>query len=150
VPSWREAILNRRMLICVFTGLASGMPLYVLIQLVPLWLREGGVSLTEIGLLSLAQLPYSWKILWAPFMDRWTLSAMGRRRSWMLLCQVGLIFTIGGLGFFDPAGSLHLIAIISIALAVFSASQDVAVDAFRREILADNELGLGNTIHVQA
>lgn len=150
MPSWREAILNRRMLICVFTGLASGMPLYVLIQLVPLWLREGGVSLTEIGLLSLAQLPYSWKILWAPFMDRWTLSAMGRRRSWMLLCQVGLILTIGGLGFFDPAGSLHLIAIISIALAVFSASQDVAIDAFRREILPDNELGLGNTIHVQA
>ena len=78
--SWQQ-YLNRRMLICVFTGFASGMPLFVLIQLIPVWLREGGVSLTQIGLLSLAQLPYSWKFIWAPFMDRWSLSTMGRRRS---------------------------------------------------------------------
>jgi PAT family beta-lactamase induction signal transducer AmpG len=150
MPTWREAILNRRMLICVFTGFASGMPLFVLIQLIPIWLREGGVSLTQIGLLSLAQLPYSWKFLWAPFMDRWSLSAMGRRRSWLFPCQIGLIFTIAALGFFDPVESFKVIALLCLALSVFSASQDIAIDAYRREILSDNELGLGNSVHVQA
>ena len=65
---WRRAILNRRMLTCIFTGLASGMPLYVLFQLVPVWLSEGGVSLVEIGLFALVGLPYTWKFLWAPLM----------------------------------------------------------------------------------
>ena len=68
-----SAILNRRMLTCVFTGLASGMPLYLLIQLVPAWLRDSGVSLAEIGLFALVGLPYTWKFLWAPLMDRWQL-----------------------------------------------------------------------------
>ena len=95
------AILNRRMLICVFTGFASGMPLYLLIQLVPAWLRDSGVSLTEIGLFALVGLPYTWKFLWAPLMDRVKLP-LGLRRGWMLLAQVALIVTIGLLGSIDP------------------------------------------------
>ncbi|MFT6289320.1 MAG: PAT family beta-lactamase induction signal transducer AmpG, partial [Alcanivorax sp.] len=74
---WRTAILNKRMLICVFTGFASGMPLYVLFQLVPAWLHEGGVSLTEIGLFALVGIPYTWKFAWAPFMDRWVPPFLG-------------------------------------------------------------------------
>ncbi|MCP4830181.1 MAG: AmpG family muropeptide MFS transporter, partial [Proteobacteria bacterium] len=65
---WRADILNRRMLICVFTGFASGMPLFVLIQLVPAWLSDGGVPLSEIGLFSAVTLPYALKFLWAPMM----------------------------------------------------------------------------------
>ena len=98
--TWR-AVLNRRMLICVFTGFASGMPLYLLIQLVPAWLRDSGVSLTEIGLFALVGLPYTWKFLWAPLMDRVTLP-LGLRRGWMLLAQVALIVTIGLLGSVTP------------------------------------------------
>lgn len=147
---WREAVLNRRMLICVFTGFASGMPLYVLFQLVPAWLKEGGVSLAEIGLFALVGIPYTWKFLWAPLMDRWIPPFLGRRRGWMLLCQLGLLLSIGILGAFEPARSTWLIAWLAVAVAFFSASQDVALDAYRREILPDEELGLGNAIHVQA
>ena len=138
------------MLICVFTGFASGMPLYVLFQLIPAWLREGGVSLTDIGLFALVGIPYTWKFLWAPLMDRWSPPFLGRRRGWMLLTQVALLLSIGILGGFQPAQSTMLIAWIAFAVAFFSASQDVVLDAYRREILPDEELGLGNSIHVQA
>jgi PAT family beta-lactamase induction signal transducer AmpG len=151
VPTtWREAILNRRMLICIFTGLASGMPLYVLFQLVPAWLSEGGVSLAEIGLFSLVGIPYTWKFIWAPMMDRWVPPFLGRRRGWMLVCQLALLVSIGVLGAFDPARSTSVIAGLAVAVAFFSASQDVVLDAYRREILPDEELGMGNAIHVQA
>tara|TARA_B110000503_G_scaffold51450_2_gene83035 strand:+ start:31220 stop:32446 length:1227 start_codon:yes stop_codon:yes gene_type:complete len=138
------------MLICVFTGLASGMPLYVLFQLVPVWLSEGGVSLVEIGLFSLVGIPYTWKFLWAPLMDRWVPPFMGRRRGWMLTTQVALLLSIGILGMFEPAQSTWVVAWLAVAVAFFSASQDVVLDAYRREILPDEELGMGNAIHVQA
>ncbi len=147
---YTQAIFNRRMLTCVFTGLASGMPLYVLFQLVPAWLHDEGVSLAEIGLFALVGIPYTWKFLWAPLMDRWVPPFLGRRRGWMLICQVGLLISIGVLGSFRPADSTWLIAWLAAAVAFFSASQDVAIDAFRREILPDTELGLGSAIHVQA
>ncbi|MEH6581994.1 MAG: AmpG family muropeptide MFS transporter [Halioglobus sp.] len=148
--NWRQTILNKRMLICVFTGFTSGMPLYVLIQLVPAWLREGGVSLTEIGLFALVGIPYTWKFLWAPLMDRYIPPFLGRRRGWMFVCQIALLVSIGILGMFEPAQSTWLIAWLAVAVAFFGASQDVVVDGYRREILPDEELGLGNAIHVQA
>lgn len=138
------------MLICIFTGFTSGMPLFVLFQLVPAWLREGGVSLAEIGLFALVGIPYTWKFVWAPLMDRWVPPFLGRRRGWMLLFQVALLLSIGILGAFEPAMDTAVIAWVAFAVAFFSASQDVAVDAYRREILPDEELGLGNSIHVQA
>ncbi|WP_338054576.1 AmpG family muropeptide MFS transporter [Seongchinamella unica] len=147
---WRASVFNRRMLICVFTGFASGMPLYVLFQLVPAWLRDGGVSLVEIGLFALVGIPYTWKFAWAPLMDRWVPPFLGRRRGWMLIFQVALLLSIAGLGAFVPARDTAVIAWIAFAVAFFSASQDVALDAYRREILPDEELGLGNSIHVQA
>ncbi|MEC8112521.1 MAG: MFS transporter, partial [Pseudomonadota bacterium] len=145
----RESILNRRMFICVLTGLASGMPLYLLVQLVPAWLRSSGVSLADIGLLALVLLPYSWKFLWAPLMDRLSLP-LGRRRGWMLVTQIGLIMGIGSLGYVDPVNNMALVAAFTSVIAFLSASQDIAIDAYRREILSDEELGLGNAIHVQA
>ena len=137
------------MLICVLTGLASGMPLYLLIQLMPAWLRSADVSLAEIGLFALVSLPYSWKFLWAPLMDRFRLP-MGRRRGWMLVTQLGLILSIGSLGYIDPLNQTALVAACASLIAFLSATQDVAIDAYRREILSDEELGLGNAIHVQA
>lgn len=137
------------MFICVLTGLASGMPLYLLIQLVPAWLRAANVSLADIGLFALAGLPYSWKFLWAPLMDRLRLP-LGRRRGWMLITQIGLIVSIGSLGHIDPLNQTALVAAFASLIAFLSATQDVAIDAYRREILSDEELGLGNAIHVQA
>lgn len=145
-----EAVLNRRMLICVFTGFTSGLPLYILFQLVPAWLRVEGVGLAEIGFFALVQIPYAWKFLWSPVVDRFTLSRLGHRRSWMLLTQVLLLVSISALGFLKPELSIWTIAYLSAAIAFFSASQDIVLDAYRRELLPDIELGLGNTIHVQA
>ena len=142
-------MISKRMFICVLTGFASGMPLYLLIQLVPAWLRDSGVSLAEIGLFALVGLPYTWKFLWAPLMDRWQLP-LGLRRGWMLLAQLGLILGIGFLGHIDPVVETGLVATVAVVIAICSATQDVAIDAYRREILTDSELGLGNSIHVQA
>ena len=148
--SLKEAILNKRMLICVFTGFTSGLPLYLLFQLVPGWLRMEGVGLAEIGFFALVQFPYTWKFLWAPIMDRYTLSFLGHRRGWMLVTQVALLLYMASMGFFQPEFSIWSVAYLSIAIAFFSASQDIVLDAYRRELLPDVELGLGNSIHVQA
>ena len=138
------------MLICVFTGFTSGLPLYILIQLVPAWLRTEGVGLAEIGFFTLIGLPYTWKFLWSPVMDRYTLPFLGRRRGWMLATQIALMMSIGAIGFLKPEFSIWAVAYLAATIAFFSASQDIVLDAYRRELLADNELGLGNAIHVQA
>ncbi len=148
--SLKESILNRRMLICVFTGFTSGLPLYVLIQLVPAWLRVEGVSLTEIGFFALVGFPYTWKFLWSPIMDRYTLPFLGRRRGWMLVTQLALLISIAAMGFARPELSIWTVAYLAAAVAFFSASQDIVLDAYRRELLPDAELGIGNAVHVQA
>jgi len=137
------------MLICVFTGFTSGLPLYILIQLAPAWLRSEGVGLAEIGFFALVQMPYAWKFLWAPVMDRFTLPFLGRRRGWMLLTQTALMISIAAIGLLNPSISIWVVSYLAAALAFFSASQDVVLDAYRRELLPDHELGLGNSIHVQ-
>lgn len=145
-----KAILNRRMLICIFTGFASGLPLYILIQLVPWWLRDQNVGLTEIGLFALIGLPYTWKFLWAPLADRYWFARLGRRRTWMLGSQLALIPCIAFLPQLNPESHLQLIAAACAVIAFLSATQDIALDAYRREILPDEELGFGNSIHVNA
>lgn len=148
--SWDAILFNRRMLTCVFLGFTSGLPLYVLIQLIPAWLRTTGVDLSTIGLFSLIALPYTWKFAWSPLLDRFALPGLGRRRGWMLLTQIVLLCSIAALGSFNPEQSLQMIIYVVIAITVSSASQDIAIDAYRRELLADDELGTGNAIHVNA
>jgi len=149
VTVWRQ-LFTRRMLICVFTGFASGLPLYLLLSLVPAWLRTEHVDLRVIGLLTLIQFPYNWKFLWAPLVDRYALPVLGRRRGWMLLTQVGLLVTIATLGGLSPQTELRAIVLVATLLAFLSATQDIALDAYRRELLADNELGLGTAVHINA
>src|SRR3989304_5969322 len=107
--SWTEILFTRKMLTCIFLGFSSGMPLYVLISLVPAWLRTNEVDLATIGLFALIGLPYTWKFIWSPLMDRYKLPFLGRRRGWAVLTQLGLLLSIGGLGPVNPATSLHLI-----------------------------------------
>ena len=148
--SWREALFNRRMLICVFIGFSSGLPLYLLINLLPAWLRSEGVDLKAIGLFALIQLPYTWKFLWSPLMDRFGLPMLGRRRGWMLATQVLLLAAIPIFGLLHPKLDIWTIAYLAAAVAFFSASQDIVLDAYRREILPEPELGLGNAVYVNA
>jgi MFS transporter, PAT family, beta-lactamase induction signal transducer AmpG len=150
MPAWLAALLTRKMLICVFTGFSSGLPLYLLLNLLPAWLRSEGVDLKTIGFFALIQFPYTWKFLWSPLLDRYSVPGFGRRRGWMLLTQVGLLFAIGSLGGLNPQENIWPILWLAALLAFLSGTQDIAVDAFRREILSDNELGLGNAVHVNA
>ena len=137
------------MFICILTGFSSGLPLYILISLLPAWLRSENVDLKVIGLFALIQLPFTWKFLWAPLFDRY-IPPLGRRRGWLFIWQTALILTIPGFGVFHPTLDLWTIAYLATLVAFFSASQDIVMDAYRRELLLDNELGLGNAIHVNA
>lgn len=147
--SQRERILNKRILLCMVTGFSSGLPLFVLISLLTAWLREGGVDLKAIGLLALVQFPYIWKFVWAPLCDRYGLP-MGRRRTWLLFSQLALIVTIPLFGWLSPSTELAAISLLAVLVSFFSATQDIAIDAYRRELLRDEEMGLGNVVHVNA
>lgn len=148
--NWKEILFSRKMLTCIFLGFSSGMPLYVLIQLVPAWLRSNEVDLATIGLFSLVSLPYTWKFIWSPLMDRFRLPFLGRRRGWALITQLALLLAIGTLGHFDPTESLQAIVVLVFLVSLFSASQDIVLDAYRRELLADDELGTGNSFFINA
>lgn len=147
--TFMKTLLNRRMLICIFTGFSSGLPLYILISLLPAWLRSENVDLKAIGLFALIQLPFTWKFLWAPLFDRYA-PPLGRRRGWLLLTQIALLGSLPVFGWLHPQLDLWAIAYLAIAVAFFSASQDIVLDAYRRELLPEAELGLGNAIHVNA
>ncbi len=144
-----QSLLSKRMLICVFTGFSSGLPLYILISLLPAWLRSEGVDLKAIGLFALIQLPFTWKFLWAPFFDRF-IPPLGRRRGWLLISQILLLLSIPLFGFLHAQLDIWTIAYLAAVVAFFSASQDIVLDAYRRELLPDTELGLGNAVHVNA
>jgi PAT family beta-lactamase induction signal transducer AmpG len=145
----KKIIFNKRMLICIFTGFSSGLPLYILISLLPAWLRSEGVNLKAIGLFALINLPFTWKFIWAPLFDRYALP-MGRRRGWLIVTQIALLLSIPAFGFLHAQLDIWTIAYLATVVAFFSASQDIVLDAYRREILPDIELGLGNVVHVNA
>jgi MFS transporter, PAT family, beta-lactamase induction signal transducer AmpG len=148
--SWRDALFNRRTLICVMTGFSSGLPLFFLLTLVQAWLRSEHVDLKAIGLFTLIQFPYNIKFLWAPLLDRYAPPGIGRRRGWSLLAQVSLLVSLPLFGLLNPAFDLRSIAVLAVIVAFFSATQDIALDAYRRELLSDQELGLGTSMFVNA
>jgi MFS transporter, PAT family, beta-lactamase induction signal transducer AmpG len=148
--SWREAAavyLDRRMALIFAMGFSSGLPLLLTLGTLGWWLREVGIELKTIGLFALVGLPYSFKFLWAPAMDHAPFPVLtrllGRRRGWALAMQLGLAASIVGLGFSEPASAPVATAVWAIAVAFFSASQDVVIDAWRIEILEPHEQGAG-------
>lgn len=136
------------MLIASVMGFACGLPLLLTITVLQAWMQDEGVDLAVIGMMALVGLPYTLKFLWAPFLDRFTLPFLGRRRGWLLVAQVALIFSIAGLGFTDPGEKPWMVAVAAFIVTFFSASQDIVVDAYRREDLVDEELGLGSSLYV--
>ena len=149
-PSMVSALFTRRILICVFTGFSSGLPLYLLLNLLPAWLRTEGINLKVIGAFALIQFPYTWKFLWSPFLDRYVVPTFGRRRGWMLVTQLALMATIAWMGTLSPRDELSWVIYAATTVAFLSATQDIAIDAYRRELLSNAELGLGNAVHVNA
>jgi len=139
---------SSRMLVAFLMGFACGMPLLLTSTVLQAWMTEQGVDLTTIGFFSLVGLPYTVKFLWAPIFDRFTLPFLGRRRGWLLLMQLVLILALIGLGQTDPGQTPWLVALAAFVVTFFSASQDIVVDAYRREDLSDNQLGLGSSLYV--
>ncbi len=136
------------MAVAFFMGFSCGVPLLLTLSVLQAWMKEEGVDLGVIGLFSLAGLPYTLKFLWAPVLDRFTPGFMGRRRGWLLVIQVCLMAAIAGLGFSDPGHNPWMVAFAAMLVTFFSASQDIVVDAYRREDLSDRELGLGSSLYV--
>ena len=145
-----RVLLNPRVRLCALLGFTSGMPLWVLFVLVPAWLRSVHVDLANIGLFALTQLPYTWKFVWSPLVDRYRLPWLGRRRGVMLIGSVTSMLLIVGIGRIDPVAQLSAVSLACAALAFTSATLDIGIDAYRRELLRDDELGPGNGVHVTA
>ncbi|MCU7844129.1 MAG: AmpG family muropeptide MFS transporter [Candidatus Thiodiazotropha sp. (ex Monitilora ramsayi)] len=141
-------LFSRRMIITLAMGFASGLPLLLTGSVLQAWMTAEKVDLTTIGLFALVGLPYTLKFLWAPVLDRYTPTLMGRRRSWLLISQICLILSILALSLGNPQESVVVLGITAVLLTFFSASQDVVIDAYRRESLPDNELGLGASLYV--
>ena len=139
---------SRRMMVAMVMGFSCGLPLLLTLSILQAWMKEAGVDLTVIGLMGLSRLPYSTKFLWSPFLDRYTPPFLGRRRGWLLVMQVCLALAIAVLGLTEPRQNLYWVALAALMVNFFSASQDVVVDAYRREDLADEELGLGSSLYV--
>lgn len=136
------------MVVSFIMGFACGLPLLLTSTVLQAWMKKEGMDLTLIGLMALVGLPYTLKFLWAPFLDRFTLSFLGRRRGWLLVAQIALALSIAWLGFASPAKNPAMMVFAAILVTFFSASQDIVVDAYRREDLADEELGLGSSFYI--
>lgn len=126
-------------------GFSSGLPLYLTGpgKAFQAWMTTEGVDLTTIGLFSLVALPYSLKFIWAPLVDRYIPPVLGRRRGWILLMQIALLISIAFMAFRDPQTGKQLLVINALLIAFFSATQDVAVDAYRTDVLEEKEMGAG-------
>lgn len=152
---WIEALRvyrEPRVLAVLLLGFSSGLPLLLTLSTLTFWLAEAGVDKTAIGLFALAGLPYTWKFLWSPVIDRLPLppftTLLGRRRGWLLFVQILLALAILALGASDPREHLGWMAAFAVLVAFLSASQDIVVDAYRVELLDEREQGAGAAVVV--
>ncbi|MBW4609803.1 MAG: AmpG family muropeptide MFS transporter [Hassallia sp. WJT32-NPBG1] len=139
---------SRKMAALLLLGFASGLPLLLIGNTLKAWMTVENVNLSAIGWFGLTSLPYSLKFLWSPFLDRFTLPFLGRRRGWLLLTQIALMCAIAIMGFQQPKQALQLLAINAIAIAFISATQDIASDAYRTDVLTKLEMGAGAAVFI--
>ncbi|MEE8393477.1 MAG: AmpG family muropeptide MFS transporter [Rhodospirillales bacterium] len=150
MKTWLEAskvYLDRRVIVILFLGFSSGLPLLLVFSTLSVWLKFEGVSLAAIGAFSLVRTPYTFKFLWAPVIDRMPLPFLsrwlGRRRSWALVTQFALMAAILGMSTTTPSQAPLATALFALLVAFCSASQDVVIDAYRVESLANDQQGAG-------
>ncbi len=139
-----------RMLTIWLLGFSSGLPLVLTGSTLQAWFTEAGVGIMTIGLLSLVGMPYVWKFLWAPVLDRFVPPWGGRRRGWVALTQLALCVALFILANLSPQNNAGLMGLMALVIAFFSASQDVAIDAYRTEVLSPSERGLGAANYIFA
>ncbi|KKO73221.1 AmpG family muropeptide MFS transporter [Kerstersia gyiorum] len=139
---------SRRVAPLFLLGMASGLPLELTSNTLQVWLTVAGVSLQEIGLLTLAGAAYTLKFLWSPLVDRYAPPGLGRRRGWIFLTQWLLALALVGMGLLSPRESLGTLALLAVMVAFFSATQDIAFDAYRADLLQPYERGAGVALSV--
>lgn len=137
---------SKRMWVVLLMGFSSGFPFLLVGGTLKTWLSREHIDISTIGFFSLVSLSYSLKFLWAPIVDRYKLFFFGRRRSWILFTQILIALALFQLSTLNPDSNLPMMAIIASVVAFLSATQDIAIDAYRREILDDDEMGLGSTL----
>ncbi|ATB49140.1 AmpG family muropeptide MFS transporter [Corallococcus macrosporus] len=147
-PSILEVLKSPRIWLLVAVGFASGLPLWLTGVTLSAWMKDEGVNLKTIGVFALVSMPYTFKVLWAPLMDRYTLPFLGRRRGWMLVTQVLLMGAIAAMGLVNPKDSPVAMAALAVLVTFLSASQDIVADAWRTDILTVEERGLGNSTYI--
>ncbi|MBD2445676.1 AmpG family muropeptide MFS transporter [Nostoc sp. FACHB-152] len=129
-------------------GFSSGLPLYLTSQTLQAWLTKEGIGLAAIAAFSLVKLPYSLKFLWSPLLDRFVPPFLGRRRGWLVITQVGLLLAIAAMAMQNPSQGLQPLVIAAVAVAFFSASQDILVDAYRTDVVEVQETGAAASIYL--
>jgi PAT family beta-lactamase induction signal transducer AmpG len=137
-----------KMGILLLLGFSSGLPFYLTSKTLQGWMTTAHVDLATIGFFSLVTLPYSLKFVWAPVMDRYIPPFLGRRRGWVVITQILLLLAIAAMSLHDPVRGLRMLAINAIAIAFFSASQDISLDAYRTDVLESREMGAGAAVFV--
>jgi len=142
-----RAIANKNLLVVFLFGFSSGLPLALVGSTLQAWYTLAGISLLGIGALTLVGQPYVWKFLWAPFLDRFSLFRFGRRRSWILMTQLILAIGLIVMGCLNPAHTPYMLAFVAVGVAFFSATQDIAIDAYRTEILDPPSYGMGASVN---
>ena len=147
-PSALRIFGQPKMAFLLLFGFSSGLPFYLTSKTLQAWMTKSNVDLATIGFFSLVTLPYSLKFVWAPIMDRYVPPFLGRRRGWVLITQVLLMIAIAAMSLHDPQRGLQMLAINAIAIAFFSASQDISLDAYRTDVLQDREMGAGAAVFV--
>ena len=140
-PSFREVLASPKMVAIMLLGAASGYPNQLTESALQAWLKDSGVSLTRIGVMSYVALPYLLKFLWAPLIDRYPLPLLGRRRGWILAMQLLLAASIALFALQDPSQTLAPIAVCAVAIVFFSATQDIGIDAWRTDVSTPSERG---------
>lgn len=148
LPRWISLLLQRRMLVILALGFASGLPLALSSNTLQAWYATEGVSILMIGFIALAGQPYAFKFFWAPVVDKYRFPYLGLRRGWIITMQCILIALLITMGMMDPAVQPYQLGILALCLAFFSATQDIAIDAYRTELLLPDERGLGASMAV--
>jgi PAT family beta-lactamase induction signal transducer AmpG len=148
VKSLLQVFGSRKMAALILLGFSSGLPLFLTSKTLQAWMTVENVDLTAIGLFSLVGVPYSLKFLWSPLLDCFTLPFLGRRRGWLIAIQIGLLIALACMALQQPKQALQLLAINAVAIAFLSATQDIAADAYRTDILEQLEMGAGAAVFV--
>jgi PAT family beta-lactamase induction signal transducer AmpG len=148
MKSMFQIFVSRRMFVMLLLGFSAGIPYALTAGTLQAWLATENVDIKTIGLFSLVGIPYSWKFIWAPLMDRYFPKFLGRRRGWMFVSQLGLAMAIAGMALTNPAMNIHTVALLAVLVAFFSSSQDIVIDAYRTEALPQEEYGAGSSLYI--